>query len=565
LGFKENDWTIGTSSFKKRHLIYYLHFKFSGYNQQDSQEMLSYLLDGLHEDLNRIKKKPIVQTLDYKKQPDEEFSTMCWDNYLKRNHSIIMDLFAGQYKSKVKCPICNLISITFDPFLYISLPIPHIININFQFYFVYRDPLISPQKIRLTLPSNESSINLIRRLSEITKIKEEYLLIALIKEHKIIEYPCDTNDIKYLDKHDGITFIFEVYNEKFDDPLHPEEKTLHVEINVNQKSKKEKFYDNSVSFTRILKFPLKSTLMDIHHKIYKNFRNYLKNFYGNLDPELQKEYTIELENNDNEYIKTEFNQFFFKTNKHLCPPYELTLLMENNQKLMLEYNMKNLISVAETNQTDRELFFEMNLNFASFMKIEALKLNKCQEASFETAVTNDPKFCNLENCLNQFIKEETLDLNNAWYCSNCKKHQQATKKIEIYKAPDLLILHLKRFKNSSGVYYMSSGASKISKFVDFPIEGLNLNNYILGKKDQNMIYDLYAVSNHYGGLSGGHYTAYCQNFFDKTWFEFNDSSVGEIGKSRIVSDAAYVLFYRRRREITEENLSHSFRENRKIE
>ena len=193
-----------------------------------------------------------------------------------------------------------------------------------------------------------------------------------------------------------------------------------------------------------------------------------------------------------------------------------------------------------------------------------MKLNKCQEANFEEKTPNETKFCNLQNCLDQFTKEEVLDRNNAWFCSNCKKHQEATKKIEIYKAPDLLILHLKRFKSSGGNFYMGSGTSKITKFVDFPLEGLNLNNYILGKTE-DMIYDLYAVSNHYGGLSGGHYTAYCQNFFDKTWFEFNDSNVSEVGKNKIVSDAAYVLFYRRRREITEENLSNSFRESRKIE
>ena len=538
--------------------------KFSGYNQQDSQELLSYLLDGLHEDLNRIKKKPIVQSLDYKNQPDEDFSSQSWSNYLKRNHSIIIDLFAGQYKSKVTCPTCKVISITFDPFLYVSLPIPHIINISFQFYFVYRDPMVPPQKVRMTLPSNEPATSFVRRISEITKIKEDFLLIALIKEHKIVEYPNDNVDIRYLDKHEAIAFVFEIFNEKFDFPLNLDEKALHVEINVNQKSKKEKYYDNSVSFTRILKFPLKSTLFDVHLKVYKNFRHFLKNFYGNLDAEVQNDYNISLEDVDEEHIKAEYETLFSKS-KSLSPPYELSLLTENNKKLLLEYSQKQLMNLVDNNQTDRELFFEINLNMQSFIKIENLKLNKCQEASFESNTPNDSKFCNLQNCLDQFIKEEVLDRNNAWYCGNCKKHQEATKKIEIYKAPDLLILHLKRFKNSSGNFYMSSGTSKITKFVDFPIEGLNLNNYVLGKKDQNMIYDLYAVSNHYGGLSGGHYTAYCQNFFDKNWFEFNDSSVGEVGKSRIVSDAAYVLFYRRRREISEENLSNSFRENRKVE
>lgn len=45
-----------------------------------------------------------------------------------------------------------------------------------------------------------------------------------------------------------------------------------------------------------------------------------------------------------------------------------------------------------------------------------------------------------------------------------------------------------------------------------------------------MIYDLYGVVNHHGSLYGGHYTAYCQNFLDKKWYEFNDSRVTPIGK-----------------------------------
>ena len=44
---------------------------FSGYAQQDSQELLTFLLDGLHEDLNRIKKKPYIEIKDSNGRPDE--------------------------------------------------------------------------------------------------------------------------------------------------------------------------------------------------------------------------------------------------------------------------------------------------------------------------------------------------------------------------------------------------------------------------------------------------------------------------------------------------------------
>jgi len=65
-------------------------------------------------------------------------------------------------------------------------------------------------------------------------------------------------------------------------------------------------------------------------------------------------------------------------------------------------------------------------------------------------------------------------------------------------------------------------------------------------KRGQVIYDLYAVSNHYGSLNGGHYTAYCKNPVYNKWYEFDDSSVSSIDPGSAVSKAAYVLFYKRR-------------------
>lgn len=61
------------------------------------------------------------------------------------------------------------------------------------------------------------------------------------------------------------------------------------------------------------------------------------------------------------------------------------------------------------------------------------------------------------------------------------------------------------------------------------------------------MYDLYAVSNHYGGYGGGHYTAYCRSS-DDAWHCYDDSHVSRVDADRVQSPAAYVLFYRRRAE-----------------
>ena len=65
-------------------------------------------------------------------------------------------------------------------------------------------------------------------------------------------------------------------------------------------------------------------------------------------------------------------------------------------------------------------------------------------------------------------------------------------------------------------------------------------------QDDDPVYDLYAVSNHFGGMGGGHYTAFCQMPDDQGWFDFDDSHVSEVDVGKVQSPAAYVLFYHRR-------------------
>lgn len=81
-------------------------------------------MDGLHEDLNRIKKKPYVERTDYNNRPDFEVAKESWEQFKLRNDSVIVDNLYGLYKSTLKCPNCAKISITFDPFLMVNVSIP---------------------------------------------------------------------------------------------------------------------------------------------------------------------------------------------------------------------------------------------------------------------------------------------------------------------------------------------------------------------------------------------------------------------------------------------------------
>lgn len=197
-----------------------------------------------------------------------------------------------------------------------------------------------------------------------------------------------------------------------------------------------------------------------------------------------------------------------------------------------------------------EFFFGLNPKSYSYKKDENslweqwetfehpdyLAATKARKATKERGIT-------LEDCLDEFTKEERLGEDDLWYCPRCKKHQQATKKFELWKVPDILVVHLKRFSNSRML------RDKIDAFVDFPIEGLDLSQRVeerlIVKKWEDggndadeldidkssssapLLYDLFAVDEHLGGLGGGHYRAYAKNFKDQKWYHFDDTHVTE--------------------------------------
>ena len=111
--------------------------------------------------------------------------------------------------------------------------------------------------------------------------------------------------------------------------------------------------------------------------------------------------------------------------------------------------------------------------------------------------------------------------------------------MEIYRAPNYLIIHLKRFKLKTGLF---SNNNKNNIFIDFPIFDLDLSDYVIEKN--NVFYDLYAIIEHFGDLDMGHYIAKCKN--NNEWIEYNDSNVEIINSNNIVNNNAYVLFYKKK-------------------
>ena len=125
----------------------------------------------------------------------------------------------------------------------------------------------------------------------------------------------------------------------------------------------------------------------------------------------------------------------------------------------------------------------------------------------------------LDDCLDEFAREEQLGQDDLWYCPRCKEHRQAKKTLQLWRVPDIFAVHLKRFSANRG------WRDKLDNLIEFPLQGLDLTERVGDKamlaEGERLVYDLFAVDNHYGGLGGGHYTAYAQNFVDGKWYSFD--------------------------------------------
>lgn len=164
----------------------------------------------------------------------------------------------------------------------------------------------------------------------------------------------------------------------------------------------------------------------------------------------------------------------------------------------------------------------------------------------------------LQHCLDAFVQEEVMEKADAWQCPNCKTLRKATKRLSISRLPPVLLIHLKRFQTKGHF------TDKLETFVDFPLKGLDLTNYMPSplppgvdtRKVSQPIslddprsqvppykYDLYAVTNHFGTLSSGHYTAFVNS--QRSWLYCDDSRITQADSREVVGKPAYVLYYKR--------------------
>ena len=533
--------------------------------QQDSQEFLSLLLDQLHEDLNRISNKPYIE-LKVKQgyETDKQASERWWNSHKKREDSIIVDLFNGQFKSEMICNVCKKSSVTYDPFMFLCLPIPKAkVTLEFKifslekcdiFTYIFKDGAnISDLKQQAKnfineKYGNECTVKIVE-LDKYKNIKDifitnpnnennrnnDLLNDVLTESNEIILYQYFENNS---DKNSYDIYVYPTDNKK-------------INFTIFEENEEEKTLINYLSYPFLFQIPEKETLDSLQKKLIERLKNFfVENFDFNAKENLSNPTKI-LDLNYKHSIPKSKHRFSF-TNSNKCDfckkkkqdkPYcsifnKITKKNTTIKKFIQKYNIDTkstgpLIFYATSEFFDENKKIYNNLELFSLDHKEITRTKKIVEK------------LKLENLLDLFGEDIKFEEDNKWYCPNCKKHQIATQKLKIYKAPNYLIIQLKRFKikkNLNNENIIMEG--KNMEFVDYTINNFDLSNYVVGEEKEKAIYDLYGVIQHFGkNLNGGHYTAICK-IYNSGWREFNDSQINKVDE--IVTPNAYLLFYKRR-------------------
>ncbi|KAK9874217.1 hypothetical protein WA026_002571 [Henosepilachna vigintioctopunctata] len=507
-----------------------------GGGQHDSQELLAWLLDSLHEDLNRVPKKLYSELKDSAGRPDEIVAEEAWQQHLARDHSIITDLFYGQLKSKVTCQTCGHESVRFDPFNLLSLPLP-MESYTLCEVLVIRLSGETPIKYGLRLNSEAKYMELKEQLADLCDIDPERLLLAEVAYSQIKQILSEETKINHLtateiyayelplckeeSKPDSVDVNSEAELPVTEQPLsHSPENKAKGELRkipngLSFKSSTASIHSNSSATTvsGSISSKIPNFLIAVHRKCVRqetyflsqqkskpslfglplllgcNTRSTCQSIYEAvweqvtrlLSPLPQSDQTNHATDCDDS-LKYEF-PFTLKAvlqGGQICALCHWTqfcrgCILPCTDELLFEYCRvgQNVMRIAvDWDPTALHLRYQSN---REKMWLEDESIQTCRKLHTEPI--------DLDYCLRAFTSEERLEAK--YHCSNCQDKQPATKKLQIWRLPPILIIHLKRFD------YVNSKWVKTQKVVNFQFKNFDPTAYLASIPQETILRHLH--------------------------------------------------------------------------
>ncbi|KAH9130370.1 hypothetical protein LEN26_008581 [Aphanomyces euteiches] len=503
--------------------------QFDNYDQHDSQELLAFLLSGLSEDLNRVKEMPApVEQPDSDGRCDTVVADEWWQNYLKREVSIIVALFMGQYKSLLSCNTCHHQSASFEPFTFLQLPLheseTRLIVVTVVFFDgrapmrctleLKREGLIADIKAAVAIGLSSESPTIVACINsrdhvihttytdnhKLSQIKDEEQIIVYQLEEDTIEGPPTETKLQVGD-------AVGVQNDRSPVPSHAritacnDNGTYDIAFWTGKK-------DFGYSRTRLIQYAGQQVYVNLVHRRMENATVYFTDphvlrLFGTplvvpIIPQRTTGYRLY------SYVWHRLRRIFHWS--QLPDPVQIhhTDLLPSDVSTValgthLEYTRFGfclrlvtmdgmacsrcpwysgcrgcLISshpdylLQVCGRETIAIDWDIQTMAEDYDSTEASKVEV--HDSFQQYQTKVEAVLSIDSCLKDFTASELID---EAYCSRCKSLTPSTKKMDLWRLPPLLIIQLKRFQ------YTTTSRRKLRNFVHFPLKGLDLQDYLV--------------------------------------------------------------------------------------
>ncbi|KAM4030659.1 ubiquitin carboxyl-terminal hydrolase 43 [Anomaloglossus baeobatrachus] len=548
--------------------------QFRGNSQHDALEFLLWLLDRVHEDLNSPSQKP-KNTV---KPPGSDLGSVSSapSSPTDLGQSFVQEHFQAQYRSSLTCPHCHKQSDTFDPFLCVSLPIPLRQTRALNVILVFQTKQQRFLRVGLAVPLFGTIASLRQMVADLGKVPTDQVILVELQSSGFQRSFSDEEDLNTIAEGDP------VYAIQAPPPL-----------NKLSASSRSSGYPHSLpSSPRCFdqdepKLPgggsVSSEFLTSSSKVLLLLCNLesgsqqavrfgppliLREDKAASWDQLQQNIIMKIRYLMRSEAQLPSGGVIFNIRVVGAPVSSCYLSSKDARPLQHPSISRALQLCGAGGPPHVKLAIEWGEPKSKERLFGNIQEEVVQddESVRSQQLDHQQQICTLDECFQLYTKEEQLAPDDAWRCPHCKILQQGTVKLSLWTLPDILIIHLKRFRQVGG------RRNKLSTLVKFPLAGMDMAPHVVKRGQGNkrplgqwsswkqppcqmenahldVLYDLYAVCNHHGSLQGGHYTAYCRNSLDARWYSYDDNNVEHVLEDEVCTRGAYLLFYQKRNAI----------------